>query len=179
MSGQIQETIHVGDRDLLWTVGNLHDLVVRSNFAFLQYAKVEAGPVMGYQQGRHARLIHANADAIAGYARLRHFKDHVANAIPIANAHLVIGKSLDREVFSELAEDEVTASENAFPVAIGLDLINENGALFPTVAAEIALPVAHNIELAHHSAALHWRFPNGGTDRLAVPCHIAWEADIY
>ena len=69
--------------------------------------------------------------------------------------------------------------ENAFPVVIGVHLINKNGALLPAMTGEIALPVAVDIELAHHSSSLDWRFPDRGTDSLAVPCQVAWKADIY
>ena len=134
---------------------------------------------MGYEQGWHPRFIHANADAIAGYARLCHFKYRIANAVSIANADLVIRKSLNREVFSELAEDKVITSEKSLPVVIGVHLINKNGALLPTMTGQIALPVAIDIELAHHSPSLNWRFPDGGADSLAVPGHVARKTDIY
>jgi hypothetical protein len=55
----------------------------------------------------------ANADAVARYAGLCYFKCRTTNAVAIANADLVIRKSLNSEVFSELAEDEVTTCENA------------------------------------------------------------------
>ena len=134
---------------------------------------------MCYEQGWHARFIHADADAVARYARLCYFKYRVTNAVSIADADLVIRKSLNREVFSELAEDKVIASEKALPVVIGVHLINKNGALLPAMTGEIALRVAIDIELAHHSPSLNWRFPDGGSDSLAVPCHVARKTDIY
>jgi hypothetical protein len=134
---------------------------------------------MRYEQGCHPRFIHANADAIARYARLCHFKYRITDAVAIANADLVIRKLLNGEIFSELAEDEVFTSENAFPVVISIHLINKNGALLPTMTAEIALRIANNIELAHHLSALHWTFPDRGTDSLTVPCHVTWKTDIY
>ena len=134
---------------------------------------------MFYEQGRHARFIHANADAVARYARLCHFKYRITNAVAIANTHLVVGKLLNSEVFSELPEDEIFTSEKAFPVVIGVHLINKNGALLSTMTGEIALRIANNIELAHHSSPLNWAFPNRSTHSLTVPCHVAWKTDIY
>ncbi len=134
---------------------------------------------MCYQQGCHPRLIHANADAVTRYARLCHFKYRITNAVAIANADLVIGKLLYSEVFSKLAEDEVFTSEKAFPVVIGVHLIDKNGALLPTMTGKIGLGVANNIELAHDLSSLNWTFPDRGTDSLTVPGHVAWKTDIY
>ena len=179
MSWQIQEGVNLGHTDSLWTVSNFYDVIACTNFSLLQHAKVESWSVMCYEQGRHPRFIHPNADAVAGYARLCRFEYRVTNAVAIANADLVISKSLNSKVFSELAEDKVITSEKAFPVVIGLHLINKNGALLPTMTAEIALRIANNIELAHHLSSLNWTFPDRGTDGLAVPCHVAWKTDIY
>ena len=90
MSRQIQEGVNLGHTDSLWTVSDFYDVVARPDFSFLQHAKVESWPVMGNEQSCHARFIHANADAVASYARLRHFKYRVTNAVAIANADLVI-----------------------------------------------------------------------------------------
>jgi hypothetical protein len=133
---------------------------------------------MRHEQGRYPRFIHANADAVARHARLRHFKYRVASAVAIADEDLVIGKTLYSEVFSELAEDEIFASEKTFPVMIGIHLINKNGALLPTMTREIGLPVAGNIEPSHHLPSLNRTFPDCGADSLPVPCHVAWKADI-
>ena len=179
MSRQIQEGINIGHADSLRAVSNLYNVVARPNFSFLQHAKVESRSVMRYEQGWHPRFIHANANAIARYTRLCHFKYRIANAVAIANADLVIRKSLNSEVFSELAEDEVFTSEKPLPVLIGVHLINKNGALLPTMTGEIGLAVANNIELAHHFSSLNRTFPDRSTDSLTVPCHVAWKTDIY
>jgi len=179
MSWQVQETVNAGHRHPFRAVGNFHDIVACTHFSFLQDTKVESWPVMGYEQGWHARFIQANTHAVAGYARLCHFKYRVTNAVSIANADLVIKKSPNREVFSELTEDKVTTSEKTLPVVIGVHLINKNGALLATMTGQIALPVAIDIELAHHLPSLDWRFPDGGADSLTVPRHIARKTDIH
>lgn len=124
-------------------------------------------------------IIHSNADSVAGYSRLRHFEYPITNAVAIANANLVVRKPLNGEILSKLAADEVFASEKAFPVVIRVHLINKDGTLLSAVTGEIALGVAIDVELAHHSPAFHWRFPDRGTDSLAVPCHVTWKANIY
>jgi hypothetical protein len=160
VSGQIQEGVNVGHGDALGTASNFYDVIARANFPFLQHAKVESWPVMFYEQRRHTRLVHADADAEARHARLRYFKYRATDAVSIADADLVIGKSLDGEVFSELAVDEVVTPEKAFPVAIGAHLVDENGALFPAVTGEIGLRISINIELARRSPSINWGFPD-------------------
>jgi hypothetical protein len=65
---------------------------------------------MRYEQGWHPTFIHANADAVARYAWLRYFKFSTTDTVSIADAHFVIKKSLDGEVFSELAESKIVAA---------------------------------------------------------------------
>jgi hypothetical protein len=110
--------VNLGHTDSLWTVSNFYNVIACTNFSFLQHAKVESWSVMFYEQGCHPRFIHANADAVARYARLCHFKHRITNAVAIANADLVIRNSLNSEVFSELAEDQVFTSVKTFPVVI-------------------------------------------------------------
>src|SRR5277367_598207 len=134
---------------------------------------------MGYEQGWHTRFVRANADAVARDARLRYFKFSTTDAVSIANAHVAIKKSIDSEVFSELAESKVIAAQKALPVMIRIHLVDKYGAVLPAATGEIALGVAIDIEFAHHSPSGNRRFPDCGSDRFAVPCHVARKADIY
>ena len=115
MSWQIQEGVNLGHTDSLRTVSDFYNVVARTNFSFLQHAKVKSWSAMCYEQSCHPRFIHANADAVARHARLRHFKYRITDAVSIADADLVIRKSLDSEVFSELAEDEIIAVRESVP----------------------------------------------------------------
>ena len=58
---------------------------------------------MCYEQRWHPRFIHANTDAVACHAWLRYFKFSTTDAVSIADADLVIKKSLNSKVFSELS----------------------------------------------------------------------------
>jgi len=178
MSRQIQEGVNLGYADSLWTVSDFHNVVACPNFSFLQHAKVKSWPVLRYKQGCHPRFIHANADAVARYAGLRHLKCRAANAVAIADADIAIRKSLDREVFTELTEDKIFTSKKAFPVIIRIRLINKNGALLPTVTGEVGLRITIDIELAHHPPSRNRTFPDRGTDSFTVPCDVAWKTDI-
>ena len=101
---------------------DFYDVIARTNFSFLQHAKVESWSVMFYEQGRHPRLIHADADAVARHAWLGYFKYRITNAVSIANADLVIRKSVNSEVFSELAKSKVVAAQKALPVMVRIQL---------------------------------------------------------
>src|SRR5579862_4387253 len=179
MSRQIQEGVNLGHGDSLRTVSNFCNVIARPNFSLLQHAKVESWSVMCYEHGCHPRFIHADADAVARHAWLRYFKFSTTDAVAIADADLVIGKSLNSEVFSELAESEVVAAQNALPVMVRIHLVDKYGAMLPAVTGEIGLRITIDIELAHHSPSCNRRFPNCGSNSFAIPCHIARKADIH
>jgi hypothetical protein len=179
MSWQIQQGVNIGHTDSLWTVSNFYNVIACTNFSLLQHAKVESWSVMCNEQGWHAWFVHADADAVARNAGLRYFKFSTTDAVPIADAHFIIRKALDGEVFTELAESKIVAAQQTLPVVVRIHLVDEYGALLPSVTGEISLHIAIDIELTHHSPSIHWRFPDGRSDDFAVPCHVARKADIY
>jgi hypothetical protein len=160
MSRQIQEGVHFGHGDSLWTVSDLYNVIAGAYFSLFQHAKVKPRPSMGYEKRRHTRFIHADANAVARHARLRYLKFSTADAVSIADAHLVIGKSLDGEVFSELAESKVAAIQKALPVVVRIHLVDEYGAVLPSMARQIGLRIPLNIESAHHLPSINRRFPD-------------------
>jgi hypothetical protein len=110
------------------------------------HAQVEAGPPARRQQRRHARLVRANADAIAGHAGLGHFEQRAAYAVAVADADFVVGQPLDGEVLAELPVREIAAAQLLLPVPVRLGLVDEDSALLAPVAAKIALPVTFDVE---------------------------------
>jgi hypothetical protein len=156
MSGQVEQAVNLGNGNSFGTVDHFHNLVASPNFSFLQHSEIKSWSVMCNEKSRHSRFIHADAYAVARHTWLAHFKYRITNAVSISNADFVIRKSFDGEVFSELAEDEVITSERAFPIVIGLHLIDKDGSLLPSMTGEIALPVANDVERAHHPSAFHW-----------------------
>jgi hypothetical protein len=161
------------------TIGDLYDVIAGTNFSFLQNAKVESWPVMGHEQRWHTRLIHANTNAVARHARLRHFKFSATDAVSIADTNFIIKKSVDGEVLSELAESKIVAAQKLLPVMVRIHLVDEYCAVLTAMTGEIGLRITIDIERAHHSSSGNRRFPDGGSDRFAVPCHVPREADIY
>src|SRR5262249_4157346 len=153
MTAQIEERIGLGDAHVLRTVADLHDLVPGRDFAGFQHTEVEPGPVMLDQQGGHARLVHSDANPVAGHARLRHFEQRAANPITIANTDLVVRQSVYRKVLAELSKREVLAPELPFPIAVGIDLIDEDGPVLAAVTLQISLAVAIDVQPPDLAAA--------------------------
>jgi len=134
--------------------------------------------VVRYQQGRHARLIHANADAVAGDAGLRHLEKRAADAITVANADFIVGQAVNGEILAELAKGEVASSELFFPVVVGVYLINENGALLPAMTGEIALAVTVNVQPPDRAPALDRALPHRRVYGFSFPGDVARETNV-
>ena len=101
--------------------------------------------MIGHQQRRHRRLVHADANAVTGDARLRDFEQRSADAVAVADADLVVGETLDGEVLADLALGEVVALELALPVAVRVDLVDEHGAVLAAVGKAVGLVVAVDV----------------------------------
>src|ERR1700686_346501 len=158
MSWQIQQGVNIGHTDSLWTISNFYNVIACTNFSLPQHAKVESWSVMCYEQRWHTRLVHADADAVARHSWLRHFKFSATNSVSIADAHIVISKPLDGEVFAELTESKITAAQKTLPVMVRVHLVNKNGTLLPSVTGEIGFRIPTDIELSHPSPPLKPRF---------------------
>jgi hypothetical protein len=99
---------------------------------------------MCYEQGRHTRLVHSNAHSVASYTRLRHFKYRATNATSITNTDFLVEKSVNGEILSELSEGEIATAKQAFPVAVGVHLVDEYGAVFSAMTSQVCLRIAIN-----------------------------------
>jgi hypothetical protein len=179
MSRQIEQRIYVGDRDAFGTIGDLHDVIAGANFSLSQNAEVKPGPVMCHEQGWHTGLVHADAHSVAGYTRLRHFKYRVTDAVAVTDTDFCVEKPLNRKVLSKLAESEIPAAQKALPIVIGIHLVDKYGAMLAAMPSQICLPIAVNVELAHHAPLVDWSFPDRRSDSLAIPVHLAWKTNVY
>jgi hypothetical protein len=128
---------------------------------------------------RHLRLVHADAHAVTRDARLCDLEQSLAYPVAIANARLLVREPVDREILPELPAGEVISTELAFPVMIGVDLIDEYGPMFAAMSDQVALPVAIDIEPPNHPGPADCVFPHGGVDGPALPGHILRHADIH
>ncbi len=177
-AGEIQQRIRLGDAHAHGAFGDLHNLVAATHFSLLQYAEVKARSMMRHQQRGHARLVHANAHAVAGHTRLGHFEERAAHLVAIANEYFVVGQPIHGKVLAKLAPDEIVAPQFLLPIAIRADLVDEDGTMFASVPGEIALSVTDNVQLADDTPAFHRAFPNRSANRLAFPGDIARESYI-
>src|SRR5215468_1697785 len=179
MIGRIEESVDLCDRHSLLRLSHLIDFVAGAHLAFLQDAKVESWSSAGRQQCRHLGLIHPNADAVAGQARLSDLEQCAADSITVADTNGIIRQSLDREVFAELSVDEVGPVQVVLPVAIRFDLIDEDGSLLTPVASQVALTVSFKIQPADPTAAIHRILPDSGVYSATLPRDVARKSDIH
>ena len=155
----------------------MEDRVAGADLAFLEDAQIEARPSAGGQERSHLRLVHANPNAVAGGPRLRHLEQSSPDPVAVADADLVIGQSLDGEVLAELPVSKIATVQPFLPVAIRLDLVDENRSLLAPVAVEIALAVAFDVEPRDAPTALVRLLPNAGVHGPSTPLDVAWKTD--
>jgi hypothetical protein len=179
VAGQVEERVHPRDRHALGVIRHLDDLVARPNLALLEHAHVEPGPAARNEQRGHPWLVHADPDAVAGHARLCHLEDRSPDAIPVTDAHLVIGQALDGEVLAELSKREATSAKFLLPEPVRGDLVDEYRPLLAPVASQVALPVAVDVEPPHHAPASHGRLPDRRVNGPAVPRDVARKAHVH
>lgn len=179
MIGRIEERVDLCDRHSLVRLSHLDDLVAGAHLAFLQNAEVETRPSAGRQQCRHPGLAHADADAIAGHARLSHLEERGTDPVAVADAHGIVGQSFEREVLAELSVDEVGPIQLVLPVAIRFDLVDEDGSLFTPVPGQVALTVSLEVQPADPTATTHRILPDRGAHGATVPLDVARKSHIH
>ena len=172
MPRQIEQRVDIRDCEILGPLRDLDDLVAGTDLALLQHAEIESGSVVRHQERGNPRVVHPNADAVAGHARLRHLEQRAPDAITVADTDLVIRQAVHGEVLAELAVSEIAATEGAFPVSIGVDLVGHHGAVLAAVAAEIPLPVSIEVEPPDRAAPRDRVLPDSGVDGLAAPLDV-------
>jgi hypothetical protein len=179
MTGKIEERIGLGDAHALRTIADFHNLVPGRDFAGFQHTEVEPGSVMLHQQGGHTRLVHSDSNPVAGHSGLRHFEQRAANPITVTNADLIVRQSLHREVLAELSKHEVLSPELPFPIAIGIDLVDENGPVLATMTLQIALAIAVDVQPPDLTATADRVLPHGRAHGLAFPFDFARQTNVH
>ena len=169
MARQIKQGVDIGYSNALGSVGNLRDFVAGADLAFLQHAKVKAGPVVRHEQSGHCRFVHPDAHAVARYARLRYLEERATNPVTVAYAYLAIGQSVDRKIFAELPECEILAAEVSLPIAIGVQLVDHYRAMLSSMPGKISLRIPRNVQPPDYPPALNRLLPDGGMHSLSSP----------
>src|SRR5229473_1073499 len=142
MIRRIEERVDLCDSHSLLSLSHLYDFVAGAHLTPLQDAEVEPRPSAGCQQCRQPGLVHPNAHAIAGDARLSDLEHGAADLIMVADTHRIIGQSFYCEVLAELSVDEVGPLQLLLPMPIRFDLVDEDGSLLTPMAGQIALTVS-------------------------------------
>src|SRR6267154_1437479 len=73
---------------------------------------------------------------------------------------------------------QIAPPELLRPVTIRFDLIDEDRALLPPVAAEIGLPVAFDVEPLDAATTLYGLLPDGGAHGSSAPLDLARQPDV-
>src|ERR1700758_3316265 len=73
---------------------------------------------------------------------------------------------------------EILAIQIGPPEVVRLRLIHHHRALFATVAGQVALPVAIDVDAAHHDGSFDGGFPYPGVDGFVPPLHVLGHAHI-
>jgi hypothetical protein len=131
------------------------------------------------QQRRQLGLAQPHADPVAGHAGLGNLKLRLAYPVPVSDTYLVVREPVDCEVLPELAVAEVVAAEMLLPVPVRLDLVDQHGPLLAAVTFEVPLPVAVDVQPAHHDRPVHRFLPNTGVHSLALPGDIARQSYVH
>src|SRR5215469_1018336 len=179
MPWHVQEGIDLGDGHGLWPGGYLDDLITSLDSALLQHAEVEPRSAMGNQHGRDARVFHADTDPVARDPGLGYLEDCLADAVPVADAYLIVCEALDGEVLAELAVDEVVAPELVLPVAVRLDLVDEYRPLLAAVSGQIALAIAVDIQPPHQPRPVDRPLPHRRMHNPAIPGQVLRHAYVH
>lgn len=144
---------HVPDGHPNRSLANSLEHVIRADFAFLQDPEIKSDATTLRKPFLETLYPHQDAELEARDAGLRHFDDRAADLEYIADRDFVVGQSLRREVFTELAGGrEILSAEFGFPKSIILERIGIDRLVNPAMALQIGLAVAVEIERAQHDA---------------------------
>ena len=166
---EVQQCVDGRDRHPPSPGRDLDDVVAGLYRTFLEDPEVEAGATVTGEQRGHPRLVHPDTDPVARHPWLGDLEQGGADAVPVADAHLVVAEPVDREVLAELAEDEVVALQLLAPVTVRVELIDVHGALLAPVPGAIALAVAVDVQPSDQTRTLNRLLPDPGEDGPSLP----------
>ena len=70
------------------------------------------------------------------------------------------------------------AAQLSFPEAIRVELVHEHGAMFTAVPLEVSLPVAVDVQSAHHLRPRDGLLPDPRVHDLVAPRHVLGKTDV-
>ncbi|MGB8475915.1 MAG: hypothetical protein WCE61_17680 [Candidatus Acidiferrum sp.] len=82
-------------------------------------------------------------------------------------------------VLAKLSVDEISSFQLLLPIAVGLNLINEDGSMLTSVPGQVALTVSLEIQAADATATTHRTLPDPGVYRALLPHDIARKPHVH
>jgi hypothetical protein len=110
---------------------------------------------------------------------LRYFKERSPDSVAVADTHCIVRHSINREIFTELPEGKIVTAQLAFPIPVGIDLVNQNRSVLAAMPGEIALSVTVDIQPPNQAPALDRFLPDTRVHGLAVPRNVTRKSNIY
>src|SRR4029078_12275527 len=102
----------------------------------------------------------------------------LTDAIAVADAHLVVGQTVDGEVLAEVAVGQVGSPEEGLPVPVRVQLVDEDGSVRAPMPPEVTLAVAVDVQTTHHAWAVDGSLPDPGVDARAPPRDVDRKPDV-
>ena len=103
----------------------------------------------------------------------------VADLKTIADADGIVGQALHGKVLAELSVNEAGPLQPFLPIAIRIELVDEDGALLTPVPGHVALAVSIEVQPADAAAARHRVLPDPGVHGAPLPVDVPRESDVY
>jgi hypothetical protein len=86
---------------------------------------------------------------------------------------------VDGAILPELPKAKVASTEPVLPIALGINLINEDGPMLTALARQIPLTITIDVEPSYHAPALNGHLLHRGVDRLALPHDVPRQTHVY
>jgi hypothetical protein len=97
----------------------------------------------------------------------------------VADAYDIVGQPFDCEVLAKLSVDEISPFQLLLPIAVGFNLINEDGSMLTSMPGQVALTISLEIQAADATSATHCILPDAGVDSAAFPRDVARKPNVH
>jgi hypothetical protein len=99
--------------------------------------------------------------------------------ITVADTYDIVGQPFDCEILAKLSVDEISPVQLLLPIAIGFNLINEDGSVLTSMPGQVTLTVSLEIQAADATATAHRLLPDPGVYRAPLPRDVARKPNVH
>jgi hypothetical protein len=110
---------------------------------------------------------------------LGHLEKRGPDLITVADAYGIVGQPFDCKVLAKLSVDEISPFQLLLPIAIGFNLINEDGSMLASMPGQVALTVSQEIQAADVTVTMHRLLPDPGVYGVSPPRDVARKPNVY